>query len=51
MKEDNLEPVIINEEKALAKKVEDKDEWVIDSGCSHHMIVVVKSNLVITRHA
>lgn len=27
----------INEEKVLAAKVEEKDEWVIDSGCSHHM--------------
>lgn len=25
------------EEKALATKVEEKDEWVIDSDCSHHM--------------
>lgn len=21
----------------MAGKVEDKDEWIIDSGCSHHM--------------
>lgn len=27
----------IPEEKALAANIEDKDEWVIDSGCSHHM--------------
>ncbi|GLJ23768.1 hypothetical protein SUGI_0450940 [Cryptomeria japonica] len=25
------------EEKTLTAKVEEKDEWVIDSGCSHHM--------------
>lgn len=24
-------------EKALAAKVEEKGEWVIDNGCSHHM--------------
>jgi len=24
-------------EKALAAQVEEKDDWVIDSGCSHHM--------------
>lgn len=28
----------INEEKSLVTKVEEKDQWVIDSGCSHHMI-------------
>lgn len=27
-----------NVEKALVARVEEKDEWVIDSGCSHHMI-------------
>ncbi|GLJ18478.1 hypothetical protein SUGI_0327670 [Cryptomeria japonica] len=37
IKEDALEPVIQKEEKALAAKVEDKDGWVIVSGCSHHM--------------
>lgn len=26
-----------NKKKALVAKVEEKDEWVIDSGCSHHM--------------
>lgn len=26
------------EEKALAAKVEEKDEWVIDNSCSYHMI-------------
>jgi len=24
-------------ERALAAQVEEKDDWVIDSGCSHHM--------------
>ncbi|GLJ44734.1 hypothetical protein SUGI_0940610 [Cryptomeria japonica] len=33
IKEDDSIP----KEKALAAKVDDKDEWVIDSGCSHHM--------------
>lgn len=28
----------IVEEKALAAKIKEKYEWVIDSGCSHHMI-------------
>lgn len=37
-KEDDLERVIKNEGKALAAKFEDMDEWVIDSGCYHHMI-------------
>ncbi|GLJ34627.1 hypothetical protein SUGI_0696480 [Cryptomeria japonica] len=37
MKEDDTEQVIKNEEKALAEKFEDKDEWVIDNGCSHNM--------------
>ncbi|GLJ24591.1 hypothetical protein SUGI_0469960 [Cryptomeria japonica] len=37
LKEDEPKPAIKNEEKAMAAKVEDKDEWVIDSGCSHHM--------------
>ncbi|GLJ40699.1 hypothetical protein SUGI_0840630 [Cryptomeria japonica] len=37
LKEDEPEPIIKNEEKALTAKVEDKNEWVIDSGCSHHM--------------
>jgi len=27
----------VNVERALATQVEEKDEWVIDSGCSHHM--------------
>jgi len=27
----------VNVESALASQVEEKDEWVIDSGCSHHM--------------
>lgn len=37
IKEDDLalEENIL-EEHALATKIEDKDEWVIDSGCSHH---------------
>ncbi|GLJ45784.1 hypothetical protein SUGI_0963520 [Cryptomeria japonica] len=29
----------VPEEKALATKIEEKDEWVIDSGCSHHMTI------------
>ena len=26
-----------NVEKSLVAQIEEKDEWVIDSGCSHHM--------------
>ncbi|GLJ05840.1 hypothetical protein SUGI_0026440 [Cryptomeria japonica] len=38
IKEDDLVlEEILPEEKALAAKIEDKNEWVIDSGCSHHM--------------
>lgn len=40
IKDDSPEPIIDTthtEEKALAAKIEEKDEWVIDNGCSHHM--------------
>ncbi|GLJ28094.1 hypothetical protein SUGI_0551600 [Cryptomeria japonica] len=40
IKDDSLEPFIETthiEEKALASKIEEKDEWVIDTSCSHHM--------------
>lgn len=61
LKEDEPEPVIKNEEKALAAKVEDNDEWVIDSGCSHHITgdkrkilslkeLTINSDLGMTKH-
>lgn len=42
IKEDDLVTIdptsYIIQEKALAAKVVEKDEWFINSGCSHHMI-------------
>ncbi|GLJ54155.1 hypothetical protein SUGI_1160370 [Cryptomeria japonica] len=40
IKDDSLEPFIEvahTKEKFLAAKIEENDEWVIESGCSHHM--------------
>ena len=36
MKEDDLDREI-REERALVTQVEKKYDWIIDSGCSHHM--------------
>ena len=36
IKEDNLDREI-REERALVTQVEKKSDWIIDSGCSHHM--------------
>ena len=42
IKENNHVPTdstsCMNVEEALAARVQEKNEWVIDSGCSHHMI-------------
>ncbi|GLJ21945.1 hypothetical protein SUGI_0410990 [Cryptomeria japonica] len=35
--EDQLTPTVQLVEQALSTKVEIKDEWIIDSGCLHHM--------------
>lgn len=35
----------VTKEKALGGNIEDKDEWVIDSGCSHHMTGVKRKFL------
>ncbi|GLJ26607.1 hypothetical protein SUGI_0516800 [Cryptomeria japonica] len=35
--EDQLTPTVQPVEQALEAKVEVKDEWIIDSRCSHHM--------------
>jgi hypothetical protein len=41
-KEDDPKPIdstsSMNVEKSLVAQIEEKNEWVIDSGCSHHMI-------------
>lgn len=36
--EDQPTPTVQPVEQVLAAKIEVKDEWIIDSGCSHHMI-------------
>lgn len=38
IKEDQLTPIVPPVEQALAAKIEEKDEWIIDSRCSHRMI-------------